>query len=33
MGAWQLFQLKHEIKKDGSTVHADEECTVAVCIR
>lgn len=28
-----FFQLEHEIKKDGGTVHEDEECTVAVCMR
>lgn len=32
-GVWQLFQLKHEIKKEHGPVHVDEECTMAVCIR
>lgn len=32
-GVWQLFQLKHEIKKEHSAVHVDEERTMAVCIR
>lgn len=32
-GVWQLSQLKHEIKKERSPVHVDEECTMAVSIR
>lgn len=32
-GVWQLSQLKHEIKKEHSPAHVDEECAVAVSVR